>query len=372
MFSRLSRLFSFRHVDWVITIILFLFTAIGLSAIYSVDLSRGEALIVTTRQALAIGIAWVGYIVVANTHVSVFRNNAKFLYLFSIILLVAVLIGGVTIRGTTGWFRIAGFSLQPVEFAKVSLLLFLAYWMYRYNRRFYSWQFVVSTAFFTLLPIFLTLLQPDLGSALLMGMVWFGLLLVAHTKKRYLLFVITLIGFFGFASWFFFLAPYQKERLLSFVSSERDPLGSGYNVTQSIIAIGSGKFFGRGLGFGSQSQLHFLPEAQTDFLFAVIGEELGFIGISVVVLLYMALIFQLIRLARASRDDFSAYVCIGAALLVSIQAFINMSATLGILPVTGIPLPMLSVGGTSFIMFFFLLGIVQSIARSRHTDHPMV
>ncbi len=164
--------------------------------------------------------------------------------------------------------------------------------------------------------------------------------------------------------WFFLFAPYQKDRLLNFVHPERDPLGSGYNVTQSIIAIGSGKMWGRGLGFGSQSQLHFLPEAQTDFIFSVIGEELGFIGVFVVLTLYFMILWRLVYIASQATDDFTVYLVIGVALLFFIQVLVNMGAAVGVLPVTGVTLPFLSYGGSSLLMNLLLIGVVESVVVS--------
>jgi len=151
---------------------------------------------------------------------------------------------------------------------------------------------------------------------------------------------------------------------LTFIDPQRDPLGAGYNVTQSIIAIGSGNVVGRGLGFGSQSQLHFLPEAQTDFIFSVIGEELGFIGVAIVLGLYMLLLFRLVKIASVCRSDFSAYLVLGITLVFLLHLIINVGASVGLLPVTGVTLPFLSYGGSSLIISFLLIGIAESAARS--------
>jgi rod shape determining protein RodA len=167
-----------------------------------------------------------------------------------------------------------------------------------------------------------------------------------------------------FIGWTFLFEPYQKERILTLSDPTRDPLGSGYNVIQSMIAIGSGNFLGRGLGFGSQSQLHFLPEAQTDFIFSVIAEELGFIGVTLVMVLFLFLILRLVWLAGNCRDDFSSFVILGVAVLFLTQIIVNVGAATGILPVTGVTLPFLSYGGSSLIINFMLIGLVQSMIRS--------
>ena len=184
------------------------------------------------------------------------------------------------------------------------------------------------------------------------------------TKKRYILGLMGAgVGVF-FIGWFFLFAPYQKARLITFLHPESDPLGSGYNVGQSIIAIGAGNLFGRGLGFGSQSQLHFLPEAQTDFIFAVIAEELGFIAVLVVFILYSVLIWRIVALTENCRDDFTVFVLLGIAIMFFVQVMVNVGAATGVLPVTGVTLPFLSYGGSSLVINLFLIGIVESIARS--------
>lgn len=363
MVSRRKLLLLYRF-DWVLFSLTIVLTCIGLASIYSVDLSRGAALIYFPTQSLALLLGVIGLFVASQIHVSVYRGAAWVAYLGSLILLVAVLVFGQTIRGTTGWFRIGGMSFQPAEFAKLAFVLCLANWMDMYHRRFDTWQFVISSGLLMLGPVLLIMLQPDLGSASIIGGVWFCMLLVARTKKRY---VGAIVGSGVIAlliGWFFLFAPYQKERLLNFMQPERDPLGTGYNVTQSIIAIGSGKLWGRGLGFGSQSQLHFLPEAQTDFIFAVIGEELGFIGILVVLGLYFMILWRMIVIASRAHDDFTAYAVIGVALLFFIQALVNVGAAIGLLPVTGVTLPFVSYGGSSLLMNLVLVGIVQAVAVS--------
>jgi len=242
-------------------------------------------------------------------------------------------------------------------------VLLFGWWMSKQGRRYYSLEFVLSSGIAAGLYVGLILLQPDLGSALVLVGIWFGLLLFSGTKKRYIaLLVGVVIATFVFG-WFFLFQPYQKERLLTFVDPSRDPLDTGYNVTQSIIAIGSGKMFGRGLGFGSQSQLHFLPEAQTDFISSVIGEELGFVGLCILLILYFVLLWRFLRIALSARDDFSSYTVLGIALLFFIQLVVNMGGATGLLPVTGVTLPFVSYGGSSLIINFALVGIAESIAR---------
>lgn len=355
---------GWRAFDWPILLSALMLSLIGLATIYSVDLSRGADSRLFMSQLIALGISIIVMLIAASFHNSFYFAHAKLFYGVALIMLIAVLIFGTTIRGTTGWFRVGAFSFQPAEFAKIALIIFLAWRVERQGRRFEKKSFILVTALVTGILAGLILSQPDIGSATILFLIWFGLLLLLKTKKRHLLVIVAcmLAGFL--VGWFFLFQEYQKERLLTFMNPERDPLGSGYNVTQSIIAIGSGGLAGRGLGFGSQSQLHFLPEAQTDFIFSVIGEELGFIGTAVVLALYLLLLYRLIRIARYAKNDGAVYTTLGIALLFLSHIIINIGAALGLLPVTGVTLPLVSYGGSSLLMNFFAVGIAESIALS--------
>lgn len=358
-------IFLFRSFDWLIPALVLVLSAVSLAAVYSIDLSRGQNLDFFPTQVLALIAGLCLFFLAGLAHVSFYRAAAKLIYLFSLLLLAAVLFFGETVRGTTGWFRLGSLSFQPAEFAKVGLIIFLAWWISIQARRFDRWQFVLTSGFFTLLPVVLIAFQPDFGSALILLGIWFGLLLLVGVKKRYIACLLGILALTSLFSWNFVLKDFQKERVLTFLDSERAPLKAGYNVSQSIIAIGSGKFFGRGLGFGSQSQLHFLPEAQTDFILSAIAEELGFIGVLVVLAIYFLLIWRLLHIAKTSHDDFTSYLVLGVLLMFFIQLIINVGGATGLLPVTGVTLPFLSYGGSSLAMNFLLLGVVESVYRRR-------
>jgi len=287
--------FSSRDFDWIMFGAVMLLTTIGMSAIYSIDLSRGSELGYLRKQLIALGIGLALSFIAYFTQYTFYRSSAKWWYIASFLLLLAVLVFGRDVRGTKGWFMVGGFSFQPVEFAKIGLILILSYIISRFGRRFDKPLFFFGTAIVVLLLIGLVMLQPDLGSAALLGLIWFGLMCLAGARRRYIFLLVVSVTLVGVLGWFFLMADYQKARLMTFVNPERDPLGAGYNVTQSIIAIGAGQMFGRGLGFGSQSQLRFLPEAQTDFIFSVIGEELGMAGAGVVIFLYGVLLWRLVH-----------------------------------------------------------------------------
>lgn len=358
------KLYSLRNVDWLLVVIVLVLVSVGLAAIYSIDLSKGTVLEFFPTQFVALVLGLIAMGLAAFIHISFYRNMAKPAYILAGLLLLLVLFFGVTVRGTTGWFRMAGFSFQPAEFAKVALVIFLAWIVSRYGRRFDKIQFVVVTFIFTVILAGLIMLQPDLGSALVLFGIWFGLLFLTGTKKRYIFGLIAIFLCTALLSWAFLFKDYQKDRILTFIDPARDPLGSGYNVTQSIIAIGSGQIFGRGLGFGSQSQLHFLPEAQTDFIFSVVSEELGFFGAFVLLSLYFLMLWRLLKIAEAIQDDFASYLVLAIALLFFLQMLVNIGGAAGFLPVTGVTLPFVSYGGSSLMINLLLIGLVLSAARS--------
>lgn len=360
------RKFSPRNFDWILFTAVFLLMAIGLTAVYSVDLSRGSELVYFKKQLIAMGLGFFLLLSASLTQYTFFRSTAKLWYVAAAAMLIFVLVFGQVVRGTKGWFYIGTFSFQPVEFAKIGLILMLGHIISRFGRNFDRPLFFFGTGAVTLALIGLVMLQPDLGSAVLLGAIWFGLMFLIGARKLYLILLVLSVAVVGIMGWFFFLQDYQKERLTVFINPQSDRSGAGYNVTQSIIAVGAGKIFGRGLGFGSQSQLRFLPEAQTDFIFSVIGEELGMAGIGVVLFLFAIIFWRLYSLAKNADDDFMAAVACGAALMLFSQFFINVGANIGLLPVTGVTLPFISYGGSSLIINLLLIGIVESMVGEKY------
>ncbi len=363
---RLLGKFSSRSFDWVLFLSVCLTIAMGLAAIYSVDLSRGQQLIYFRKQLISVGVGLALLVLASLTQYSFFRSYAKLFYALSLVLLVTVILFGVNIRGTRGWFNFGGFSFQPVEAAKVGIIFMLAYIVYHFGRRYERPLFFFGTGIVTLIVIVLIMLQPDFGSAVIIGTIWFGTMVLIGARRSYLIGLLLGAIIFSIIAWFFLLHKYQKERVLTFLDPNRDPLGQGYNSTQAIIAIGAGKFTGRGLGFGSQSQLRFLPEAQTDFIFTVIGEELGMAGVTALLVLYLTILYRLIRIVSRANDDFIAVTVSGTTILFFAQFFVNVGANVGLLPITGLPLPFVSYGGSSIIINLFLIGVAESMVEKRY------
>lgn len=358
-----------RSYDWVLLASTFLLLTVGTAVIFSIDVARATDGANGKRQLIAIAIGLVVLTVAAFAADTFYRATGPWWYLIGVVLLGLVLVIGTTIRGTQGWFQIGGFSFQPVEFMKVALVLMMAKFVERRRADVKRFSFFVGSAAVVAVPMALVLLQPDLGSALLLGLFWFGMMLVLRVRMRYVLGLLALGAVFSAVAWFFVLQPYQKDRLITFVNPEHDPLGAGYNITQSIIAVGSGRWFGRGLGFGSQSQLRFLPESHTDFIFAVIAEAFGLVGSMVILGIFALIAYRLTRMMLLAHDDFSLLVITGALVMLAAQWIVNVGATIGLLPVTGVPLPLLSYGGSAIVSTLLLFGIVESMYAARRGEY---
>lgn len=351
-----------QSADWALILGAFTLVLFGLAAIYSVELSRGGELLNLEKQAAAAVFGWAVFFAVALYNYRLLRNYAMLFYLTGVALLGAVLVFGTTIRGTTGWFTLSVFSFQPVEFMKLALVVALAAYFSRRARLDFGWRELLESGALAALPVGLVLLQPDLGSAVLLVGMWGIVMLFAGIKLRHLAALAAFSSLAAILAWHFLLASYQKERILTFLDPASDPLGQGYNVAQAIIAVGAGGWFGRGLGFGSQSQLKFLPEAQTDFIFAVVAEELGFVGVLLVLCAFALVFFRLWVLAKRTRDDFTSFLMVGIAAALFVQFFINIGMNLGLLPVTGVALPLVSYGGSSLLFSLVMLGVAESVA----------
>lgn len=349
--------------DWLLLLAVFILFALGIAAITSVELSRGLGhFVFIQKQLFALLLGGVVAVIAALTNYQLFRAYARILYWFGIILLAGLFIFGVTLNGTTGWYIIGGFAFQPVEVMKLALILELARYFSDEARRPFGWREFFQSGIRALVPISLVILQPDLGSAILLGGIWAIVSFFGGMNWQHIMLIVLTVTIGFLIGWFALFKDYQKERVLTFLNPASDPQRSGYNIVQAQIAIGAGGLIGRGLGGGSQSQLRFLPESQSDFIFAVIAEELGFFGVMMLFGACALLLFRIMLIARLNRDHFASYVSLGAFALFFIQILIHVGANLAIMPATGIPLPFVSYGGTSLLLSFIVLGIVESAA----------
>lgn len=341
---------------------------IGLAGLYSTSLSQPAAADLFPRQLIGVGLGLLILFTIAALDYRTYRSWSRIIYLSAIALLVAVLLLGRTVRGTTGWLRFGVLNFQPVEAVKFLWVMALASYLAHVGPPLTVKKTLVASLL--LAPLLgLVLAQPDFGSGLILVVVW-GVLLAAMPKPKHwwlmMGLVILIVGLVGS----FFLKDYQRGRLLTFFDPQADPLGRGYNVTQSIIAIGAGGLWGRGLGLGTQSQLQFLPEQHTDFIFASISEELGLVGGGLILVLWLAFFTRLIWLIRRLRDDFAVLVGIGIFSIFASQVVLNIGMNLGLAPVVGLTLPFFSFGSSSLVMSLAAVGVLENLARQYGRNAP--
>lgn len=356
--------FSFlRRFDWVLATSVFLLLVLSLVALYSISLNKATPDFLNFKKQLVfIALGLAVFLVASVVDYKWLKFYSWVFYGLAVALLVAVLIFGNVIRGTKGWFDFSWFNFQPVEFAKLALIIVLSRYFVRGAHELFRFQHVLMSGLLTGVLVVLVLFQPDFGSALVLFFLWLAMLFLIGMKRSHLLLLILIVAILFAGSWFFVFQDYQKERIFGFFDPSRDPLGRGYNITQAQIAVGSGEIFGRGVGFGPQSQLRFIPESQTDFIFAVLAEELGFLGSCLILGLWCIIFWRTVGLAKKTRDNFALFLVAGTAIVFLIQIFINIGMTVGVAPVAGISLPFLSYGGSALIINLAMVGILQSIA----------
>lgn len=361
MFNRL--IIYFKNFDWILFTAVLLLISFGLAEIYSVALGRSQLDLLNFKKQILFIVLGLGLLfLLAGFDYYSLRSYSNYFYIFGLVLLVGVLFFGQTIRGTRGWYNLAGFNFQPVEFIKFVLVLFLAKYFSSASLKTKEFKRLLISFSGVLLFIILILVQPDLGSGLILFLVWLSMIILVGFNKKYLLAIVLMLAVVFSAAWQFALLDYQKQRIITFLNPSFNPLSQGYNVSQAIIAVGAGGLTGRGLGFGSQSQLKFLPEAQTDFIFAVAAEELGFSGVLLILLFFGIFFYRCLYHLKKINNDFGIFFILGALSLIFIEMFINIGMNLGILPVVGISLPFLSYGGSGLVSSLMLVGVIESIA----------
>lgn len=339
----------------------FFVCAIGVISLLSLSGFGGSFFL---RQLVWVALGFVVFLFFSLLDYRVFRASGLFLlscYFVGVVALTALLVFGPVTRGIRGWFAVSGIAIQPVEFIKLLLILLIAkYFSKRHNEIAQMRHLVISGIYFTI-PVLLVLLQPDLGSAFILLAIWIAIALFSGIRLKHFLIFVSLFAAVSIVAWIFLLAPYQKARITTFLDPYQDPRGTGYNVIQSLVAVGSGQIWGKGFGYGSQTHLHFLPEAETDFIFAAFAEEWGFVGALALLSLYGALFWRLLRIGFFSDNNFARLYVLGFSTLIFTQVFIHIGMNLGIFPVTGITLPFMSYGGSSLISLMAGVGVAQSI-----------
>ena len=319
------------------------------------------------RQAIWFGLGVAVYLIAANVDFSFLKNGRFLLVLFAltVVSLLAVLFLSHAVKGAQSRFYIFGFAIQPADPAQIVLIAILAKYFSRRHIQIAHIKHILISGTYAIILFLLIAAQPDLGSALMIASVWFFIVLLSGISKKHLLALFTIGALLAFSAWNFALQDYQKKRVLVFLDPLKDLQGSGYNAYQSIVAVGSGGLFGKGIGFGTQSKLHFLPEYQTDFIFAAFAEEWGFFGSILLLSIFAVLILRIVQLGAGSQDNFVRLFAIGLAALFITHFTINVGMNIGLLPITGITLPFVSYGGSHLISEFLALGILTSLLRRR-------
>lgn len=285
------------------------------------------------------------------------------IYTATVLLLLLVLVIGEVTLGAQSRFDLGFFSFQPAEFAKLVLIAILAKYFSKRHEMIGDFRHIIVSGLYTLVIFALVFIQPDFGSALIIFAIWFGMVLVAGIRLRHLAMVF-IAGVIAFGvMWNFVLLDYQKDRINTFVDPLADIQGTGYNVYQSIIAAGSGQMWGKGVGYGTQSKLEFLPEYQTDFVFAAFAEEWGLVGAGLVFLLFGVVVWRLLRFAFTGASNFEKLFAAGVAILVIAHFTVHVGMNIGLLPVTGLTVPFMSYGGTHLLVEFIAIGIVMAMSR---------
>lgn len=311
----------------------------------------------------------VGMVLLSFIDYSEWQRLKMPIYLFSLALLILVIFKGTSAGGAQRWIAIGSFfNLQPSELAKIAIIITLSATMVKEGRSLEKWTGLILPLLHVAAPMLVIFLQPDLGTSLIFVAITGSILFVAG--MRWLHLVIMAVGglISSVLAFLFVLKDYQKTRLIIFRDPWQDPYKHGWQIIQSKVAIGSGQFKGRGLFQGTQTQLDFLPAKNTDFIFSVIGEELGFLGASIFLLVYVFMIWRILKVAMEAKDAFGRYLCVGVAAMLSFQLLVNVGMTISIMPVTGLPLPLVSYGGSSFLTTMISLGLVLSVAAHNDTS----
>jgi rod shape determining protein RodA len=359
-----------RRLDWVLLIAAGVLVGYGLWVVAGITRFDvpGEDNYFVTRQAIAAALGICGMVVAALVPLDLVRRNWKLVYGATLALMVIVFAAAETIRGSKRWIDIGVIQFQPSELGKVLFVLAIAGFVVERAHRVSRWKTVFATLGLGAVPIVLVFQQPDLGTALVYAAALFAILFFAGVRWRQLLtllvaavVVILSVLWWLPAAGIEVLQPYQTERLTVLVNPTHDPSGATWNVNQSITAIGSGGFDGRGVVEASQTRLDYLPEHATDFAFASLGEQRGFVGCSVLLLLYLLVVWRGLRVVTVAGDLYSAVVAGGLVFAFLFQVFVNAGMTMGVAPVTGIPLPFIAVGGTSMVANLVLIGVLQGI-----------
>lgn len=359
------------QVDWLLLAVSVLLSVIGIVMIYGATAARPDVAdgnYFVERQILALLLGLAAAVAVTLVDYRRFRAWSVVAYGAAVVMLVLVPLVGVEVGGSERWFRLGPLQFQPSEFAKIALILVLAAHFHEYREEGRGPRALLEALGFALFPMVLLLLQPDFGMFILFAVIVAFVLLMAGVHLRYILgLTAASIAAITAALQLGIVRDYQLRRLTAFLDPGADLLGAAYNVDQAQIAVGSGQLFGQGLGSGSQTTSGFVPENQTDFIFTVVGEQTGFLGSALLLVLFALLIWRGLRIAAISRDLFGTLIATGIVTALLFQMFINVGMAIGIMPVTGLTLPFVSYGGSSLITTWVMIGLLQNVHMRRYS-----
>jgi len=363
-----------RHVDWVLVLLTVVLTVVGLVLLHSISATTpGEAafwLVRVMKQGATAGFGLLFVALIAAFDYRFFKVYAGFIYVAALAALVLVKIPGIGATDPSGvaqrWFAIAGLQITPSEITKVCAIVMLAAILSEIRAPEPALGDLVRVLAVAAVPLVLVFIQRDIGTSIVLAAIVVGMLIVAGTRLKHLL-VLTAVGLvlIGLAFQLGVIQDFQRQRLTAFLDRANVSEDARYNLDQSLIAVGSGGLFGRGYLKGTQTNLDYVPRQHTDFIFTVAGEEFGFVGSMFVLLLYALILWRAIRIATLSKDPFGTLVAAGVASMFAIQMFVNVGMVIGIMPITGIPLPFLSYGGSSILVSFAAIGVLESIHMRR-------
>ena len=362
-------IFTNRNIDWILIFLVSSLCVVGLFILYSAGYNQalGESLAIK-RQSASMFIGMVLFFIAMFMSSKPIKSSSYLIYFICCSLLLAVLLVGDMAGGSRRWVTLAGIRVQPSEFMKLGIILAVAKYLSgdKVPKDGFTVPTLIVPSLIIFVPALLILKQPDLGTALINIMVGASMILLAGVNSKTLIRLFLVAIFSLIPAWNFVLKDYQKQRVRTFLSPESDPLGTGYHAIQSKIAVGSGAVFGKGYFQGTQTQLRFLPEQTTDFIFSVLAEEWGYLGSSFVICLYGFLIYKILLVGQKCQDKFGAFVCIGVASLIFWHLIINIGMVIGIMPVVGVTLTLLSFGGSSIVTVLAGIGIVAGFSMRRY------
>ncbi|OHA82692.1 MAG: rod shape-determining protein RodA [Candidatus Yonathbacteria bacterium RIFCSPLOWO2_01_FULL_43_27] len=353
--------------DWVLFFSVLLVVSFGL---VTMSTFAGENFFFE-KQIISLGVAIGAFFLATRMDTDILKRTDVLVGLFlimSAVLLVLFGLGSIA-KGAQSWFKLGMFAFQPADAMKLLLILILAKYFSRRHIEIAHFRHIIVSGVYALIPFAMVLLQPDFGSAMIIFFIWVGMILVSGVSKKHLALVF-IVGMVAFGSlWVGVFKPYQKARILTFFHPLADIRGTGYNAYQSTIAVGAGQVVGKGVGYGTQSRLRFLPEYQTDFIFSAFAEEWGLVGVSILFALYTIIIVRILMIAMVLATNFEMLYGIGVAVFFIVHFTVNIGMTIGLLPVTGVPVPFMSFGGSHLLVEFLALGLLVSMKKTSRSIH---